>query len=200
MDIYKLHPDSTKTIQPVCQTPKWNSAFKIHIAPSKEQAMEEEMGDSAFVRLYSDSSGIEGNIGVAVVLYRHKNSIETKCIMRYCLGPKTKHTVYEGEIASAIMLQELLHKQLRGFSRHVSMYIDNQASILATQTKARTSGHYLLNILHTKLMRNKRKFHNLGITIQWIPSHLNIEGNEEADRQAKHAAKGDANTPHNRLP
>ena len=54
----------------------------------------------------------------------------------YCLGPETKHTVYKGKIASAIMAQELLHKQLNGFSHHVSMYIDNQASILATQTKA----------------------------------------------------------------
>jgi ribonuclease HI len=200
MDTYKLHPDSTKSIQPVRQTPKWTSAFKIRIAPSKEQAMEEETGDSAFIRLYSDGSGIEGNIGSAAVLYRRKNSIETKHVMRYYLGPKTKHTVYEGEIASAIMSQELLHEQLRGFGRHVSMYVDNQASILATQTKARTSGYYLLDILHIKLTRNKRKFHNLGVTIRWIPSHLDIEGNEEADRQAKRAAKGDANSPRNRLP
>jgi len=70
IDTYKLHPDSTETIQPVCQTPKWNSAFKIRIPSSKEQAMEEEIRDSAYVRLYSDGSGIEGNIGTAAVLYR----------------------------------------------------------------------------------------------------------------------------------
>jgi ribonuclease HI len=200
MDTYEIHPNSTETIQPVRQTPKWNSAFKIRIAPSKEQAMEEETGDSAFIRIYSDGSGIEGNIGAAAVLYHRKDDIETKCTMRYCLGPETKHTVYEGEIARTIMAQELLHKQLSGFGHHVSMYIDNQASILATQTKARNPGHYLLDILHTKLTRNKRKFHNLGVTIRWIPSHLDIEGNEEVDRQAKRAAKGDADTPLNRLP
>ena len=162
--------------------------------------MEEETGDSAFVRLYSDGSGIKGNIGSVAVLYRRKNDIETKCTMRYCLGPKTKHTVYKGEIAGAIMAQELLHKQLSGFGCHVFMYVDNQASILATQMKARNPGHYLLDILHTKLTRNKRKFHNLGVTIWWIPSHLNIEGNKEVDRQAKRAAKGDADTPLTRLP
>jgi ribonuclease HI len=162
--------------------------------------MEEETGDSAFVRIYSDGSGIEGNIGAAAVLYRRKNGIETKRVMRYRLGPETKHTVYEGEIAGEIMAQELLYKQPSGFGRHVSMYVDNQASILATQTKARNPGHYLLDILHNKLTRNKKKFHNLGVTIRWIPSHLEIEGNEEADRQAKRAAKGDADTPLNRLP
>jgi ribonuclease HI len=185
MDTYKIHPDNTKTIQPVHQTPKWNSAFKICIAPSKEQAMEEETGDSTFVRIYSDGSGIEGNIGSATVLYHQQNGIETKCILRYYLGPETKHTVYEGEVVGAIMAQELLHKESHSFGRHVSMYVDNQASILATQLKAPNPSHYLLNILHTKLTQNMKIFHNLSVTIQWIPSHLEIEGNEEADRQAK---------------
>jgi len=117
----------------------------------------------------------------------------------YCLGPETKHTVYKGKIAGAIMAQELLHKQLSGFGHHVSMYVYIQASILATQTKACNPSHYLLNILHTKLTWNKRKFHNLGVTIRWIPSHLEIKGNKEADRQAKCAIKGNADTPINRL-
>jgi len=97
------------------------------------------------------------------------------------------------------MVQELLHKQLSGFGHHVSMYVYIQASILATQTKACNPSHYLLNILHTKLTWNKRKFHNLGVTIRWIPSHLEIKGNKEADRQAKCAIKGNADTPINRL-
>ena len=44
-----------------------------------------------------------------------------------------------------------------------------------------------------------KKFRTLGVTIQWIPSHLEIKGNEEADRQAKRAAKGDTNSSPNRL-
>src|SRR6202034_118017 len=100
------------------------------------QAMEEETGDSAFVRIFSDGSGMEGNIGSVAVLYHHKNGIETKHILRYDLAPDTKHTVYKGEVAGAILAQELLHKESHGFGRHVSMYVDNQASILATHTKS----------------------------------------------------------------
>jgi hypothetical protein len=93
MDAYEVHPNNTEIIQPVRQTPKWQSAFKTHIAPSKDKAILEELGDPAFIRIYSDGSGIEGNIGSAAVLYRCKDNIETKHVLCYCLGPETRHTV-----------------------------------------------------------------------------------------------------------
>jgi hypothetical protein len=80
------------------------------------------------------------------------------------------------------------------------MYVDNQASILSTTSIKPTPSHYLLDILHKKLIRSRKKFRNLGVTIRWIPSHLEVEGNEEADRQAKCAVKGNADSPLNRLP
>ena len=200
MDAYEVHPDNTETIQPVRQTPKWNAAFKVRIAPTKDQAIDEESGDSAPVRIFSDGSGIEGNIGSAVVLYHCKNGVETKHVLHYYLGPETRHTVYEAEVAGKIMAQELLYHQTHGFGCHISMYVDNQASILSTHTISPNPGHYLLDILHAKLARSKKWFCNLNVTIRWIPSHLDIEGNEEADRQAKRAAKGDADSPLNRLP
>ena len=80
------------------------------------------------------------------------------------------------------------------------MYIDNQASIKSTRSIKPAPGHYLVDILHNKVSQSKKKFCNLEITIRWIPSHLEVEGNKEADRQAKCAAKGDANSPLNRLP
>ena len=165
MDAYEVHPDNTETIQPVRQTPKWNAAFKVRIAPTKDQATDEESGDSAPVRIFSDGSGIEGNIGAAAVLYCRKNGAETKHVLRYYLGPETRHTVYEAEVAGEIMAQELLYHQTRGFGRHVSMYVDNQASILSTRTISPNPGHYLLDILHAKLARSKKWFRNLNVTI-----------------------------------
>ena len=110
------------------------------------------------------------------------------------------HKLYEGEVAGEIMAQELLCKETSGFGRRVSMYVDNQAPILSTQSIKPTPGHYLLDILHKKVSHTKKKFHNVDIIIRCIPSHLDVEGNEEADRQAKRAAKGDADSPPNRLP
>ena len=123
MDAYEVHPDNTETIQPVRQTPKWQSAFKTHIAPLKDKAILKELGDPAFIRIYSDGSGIEGNIGSVAVLYHRKDNVETKCVLCYCLGPETRHTIYEGEVAGEIMAQELLYRETHGFGHRVSMYV-----------------------------------------------------------------------------
>jgi hypothetical protein len=80
------------------------------------------------------------------------------------------------------------------------MYVDNQASILSTRSIKPTPGHYLLDALHNKVSHTKEKFRNIDITVRWIPSHLEVEGNEEADRQAKRAAKGNTDSPLHRLP
>jgi ribonuclease HI len=199
MDSLDIHPDNTETINPVRQTTKWQPGVKTRIAPSKDIAILEESCDPAFIRIYSDGSGIEGNIGAAAVLYHRKDGITTKQILRFCLGPETRHTVYEGEVVGEIMAQELLYKAARGFGRRVSMYVDNQASIISTQSIKPTPGHYLLDILHNKVARSKKKFRSIDITIRWIPSHLDVEGNEQADEQAKRAAKGDS-SPIHRLP
>jgi len=80
------------------------------------------------------------------------------------------------------------------------MYIDNQPSIQSTQSIKPAPGHYLVDILHNKVSRSRKKFRNIAITIRWIPSHLNVKGNKEAGRKAKRAVKGDANSSLNRIP
>jgi hypothetical protein len=163
--------------------------------------MAEEALDPTYIRIFSDSSGIEGMIGAAAVLYHLTNGNQiTKHTLRYCLGPETKHTKYEGEVIGEILAQHLLLNETCGFGRHASMYIDNQASIMATQSISPAPGHHLLDILHDKVACTRKKHRNIRITAHWIPSHKEVEGNEEADRQAKRAVKGDADSPLHRLP
>jgi hypothetical protein len=109
------------------------------------------------------------------------------------------HTVYEGEIVGQILVQELLHKQASSIGR-VSMYIDNEASICSAKLIKPTPSHYLTDLFHKKVIHTKKKHCNANITLHWIPRHLDILGNEEANRQAKKEAKGDANSPLHRLP
>ena len=201
MDTFNVDPDTTKTILPIRQTTKWQPGIESHIASSLGRAMAEEALDHAYIKIFSDGSGIEGMIGAAAVLYRLTNGNQiTKRVLRYCLGPETKHTVYKGEVVGEILAQHLLLNEPRSFGCHASMYINNQASIMATQLIHPAPGHHLLDILHDKVARTKKKHHNIRITAHWIPSHKEVERNKEADRQAKKAAKGDTDSPLHRLP
>jgi hypothetical protein len=200
MDAYDIHPDNTETIEPVHQTPKWHPGVKIHIAPSKHVAIWEEDDDSAFIKIFLDGSGIKGQIGAAVVLYHRQDGTTTKCVLCFCLDLDTRYTVYKGEVVGKIMAQELLHKETHGFSCHISMYINNQVSILSIQSNKPAPGHYLVDILHDKVLCAKKRFRNIDITVRWISSHLDVEGNEEVDGRAKHAVKGYADSPLDRIP
>jgi hypothetical protein len=65
----------------------------------------EEDADTLQIRIYSDGSGFEGNMGAGVVLYRngaHKGKA------RYRLGEISKHTVYEDELVGLCLGAELL--------------------------------------------------------------------------------------------
>jgi len=124
----------------------------MHIAHALGRAMPDEALDPTFIQIFSDGSGIDGMIGSAAVLYRHTDGNQTvKKVLCYCLGSETKHTMYEGEVVGEVLSQHLPHNELRGFGCCVSMYINNQASIMATQSIKPTLGHYLLNILHDKV-------------------------------------------------
>ena len=182
MDAFSVDPDTTKTILPIRQTAKWQPGIETHIASSLGRAMAEEALDPAFIKIFSDGSGIECMIGAATVFYCLTNGNQiTKQVLRYCLGPETKHTVYEGEAVGEILAQHLLLNETRGFGWHASMYIDNQASIMATQLIYPAPSHHL-DILHNKVALTKKKHHNIRIMAHWIPSHKKVEGNEEADR------------------
>ncbi|KAF8811141.1 hypothetical protein BYT27DRAFT_7071727, partial [Phlegmacium glaucopus] len=103
--MYKVIPTQIETINTVRQSSKWTPNFKIRIAESKDEAIEEEGKDEADVRIYTDGSGLDGRIGAGAVLFRGHQ--EKKAIYYY-LGSNRKHTVYEGEGVGAIMGIRLL--------------------------------------------------------------------------------------------
>ena len=61
--------------------------------------------------------------------------------------------------------------------RSAILYIDNQASILATQLMKPNAGHYIFDVFH-KDIETLKKRHNIRVTVQWVPGHKGVEGNE----------------------
>jgi hypothetical protein len=69
MHTFKLKPGLMEKVAAVRQGPKWEPDLAIRIMDNKEQAKEEE-ADGSQVKVYTDGSGYEGQVGAGAVLYR----------------------------------------------------------------------------------------------------------------------------------
>ena len=65
---FKLKPDLLEKIEAIRQDPKWESDIAIRVAEKKEKAKSEESEDKSHIKVYMDSSRINGQIGAAAVL------------------------------------------------------------------------------------------------------------------------------------
>ncbi|KIO10070.1 hypothetical protein M404DRAFT_37672, partial [Pisolithus tinctorius Marx 270] len=84
-----------------------------------------------------------------------------------------------------------------------TILVDNQVAIRLSECPTAKPGHYLLmqfRSMITKTLKEERLTRK-DITIRWIAGHMDIEGNELVDREAKLAAKrADSASPWCKLP
>jgi ribonuclease HI len=167
----------------------------LHIAESKEQAKEGEGADESWVKVFMDGSGYEGQVGAAAVLYQD-GTVRSRRRMR--LGSIRHHTIYEGEGVGMILGLELIREE-RHASGTILMGVDNTAAITATHSIKPGPGHYLWDLFHRRLKMVSDRHQDMDLLIRWMPGHIDIEGNEEADKEAKAAAKH-RSSPNQKLP
>lgn len=196
--LFHLNIGSLETIQPTRYRPTWTPGMKITIADTKEAAAEQDtaaVGRRNDVRVYTDGSDVDGGVGAAAVLYRRDRRVKT---LKYHLGPSTAHTVYEAEIVGMILGAQLLIAEFTHIHR-ASIALDNQAAVHASKSRKPGAGHYLMDHFH-RLKRELKKTHDgIKITIRWVPGHMDVDGNEKADEDAKDAARG-VSSAKSRLP
>ncbi len=65
----------------------------------------------------------------------------------------------------------------------VWVFSDSQAAIQRLQTVKKGAGQLMVNSIYQ--MSHKLKEKSIDIHINWVPAHMNIEGNELADKAAK---------------
>jgi len=126
-----LLPRYIETIDTIKKLPSWASPVETHIPGTVEEAIEHENENKDDVKIYTDSSGIDGHIGAAAVLTRGFHPFK---IARHHLGLDTEHTVYEGKCIGQLLGLHLLNQLRPNLNiSTVSIAVDNQASILAHQ-------------------------------------------------------------------
>ncbi len=130
--------------------------------------------------IYTDGSGINNKIGAAAV------SPDIDSTFSVYLGPSDWYTVYSAELHGILqaLTMAAVH-QARTQLNEIIINTDNQASIQAIGDPGKHSGQvYVIQAVQTI---NTLRSLGVAIELHWIPAHINIDGNEWADNEAKKA-------------
>lgn len=194
-----VSPKEIETINP-CPIPP--SALPSHttvIATSKKEAIEDLRKVTDRTLVFTDGSCTGGQVGAAAVMYVDHQHVAT---LRYHLGHESKHTVFEAEAAAMLLAAQLLRTR-NETTYPVTILVDNQAVIRSSERPSAKPGHHLLLHFRSSIRKtlNRQELTRKDVTIRWIAGHMEVEGNERADREAKTAAtRPDSSSPLKDLP
>jgi ribonuclease HI/endonuclease/exonuclease/phosphatase family metal-dependent hydrolase len=194
MHRFNIKPGSTEKVQAVRHQANWKSDISTSIPTNGERAMEVIDRDDPDLKIFTDGSGMDDNIGASAVVYRNNRE---KASLRFKLGAIKHHTVFEGEATGLLLASNLILKERN--VKSVMIYVDNQALIHAITKMRPTPSHYLLDAFHRAMTLIKKEHPGIKVSIKWVPAHKGVVGNERADLLAKKAIT-DSSSSENRLP
>lgn len=184
-EISQINPRKQEIIVPFL-TPPWWTPPHIQIEESAGKAIkshDKTTTNSQSLAIYTDGSGIDGEVGTAATAPTIKATLCTY------MGPETTSTVYAAELRGIHMALLIANAFFQTHNpQDIYIYTDNQASIETLQNPTGRSGGYIIYDIiyeYNKLLYT----HNIRASINWIPSHVGIPGNEAADKEAKKAAR-----------
>ena len=135
--------------------------------------------------IYTDASETASStgIGVGIVAYdlEKGGQIETQKLVN--IGPN--QLVYNGELEGTTLAMEYASRKASA-GRHFTIYSDNQAGLYRLRTPSDNPGQS--NQIRAITAARQIKAKGASITLEWVPGHTDIEGNERADRLAKRAS------------
>ena len=116
MHRFNLEPNDMEKINPSQYQPGWKPAHTVHITTNKKKAINDATMDNPDLKIFTDRSVLDGNIGASTVLYRNNRH---KASLRYKLGQSIHHTVYEGEACGTLLMTKLILNKININSNHL---------------------------------------------------------------------------------
>ena len=195
--IFSIVPNSIETRSPIQSSPTHEMKASVTtLAPSKEDSTVNVQMVPGVIQVFSDSSGLDGQIGAAAVMYRPGSGPGPKTL-RYHLGPASEHTVFKAEAVGLLLALHMLSFECDV----VWAMIQSDSQVVLMVLEAHTSGP-AQNIIDEVVMQIESNWaaarhpaYHLEIT--WVKGHNGAEGNEKADAEAKVAVGGRTSQRHN---
>ena len=186
----QLDPDAIETIPVAKVNPahRGDLPFQISIAQTKEQSKREDGHAKEEIKVYTDGSIHNGQVGAAAVLFRKGKRGRT---MWYHLGAAEDHTIYEAEMVGLLMGMQLIRTEKRN-KTSCAIGADNQAAIIALQSELTKPGQHVAAevVSAASQVKKSSKSGRYNLKIRWTAGHCGIKGNTIADKEAKRAAEG----------
>ena len=189
IQMFNIKPGLMETVAATGGNPasRHKHPFRTDIAKDKEASVIADAEGTEHFKVYSDGSAQEGKVGAAAILIR-PGKLPRK--LHYHLGTTDEHTVFEAELAGLLMGLQLIKTEKKRTS--YALGADNQAALTAVATPSNKPGHYLAEsfLKAAFKLRKANGTANYSLLLRWTAGHVNIEGNELADKEAKLAAGG----------
>ena len=188
-NIFNQFPFTTtriESIEPYVRAPWWTSRTRTEIAADKEAAkiLYDQLSNSTpdnTMTIYMDGSGIKELIGAAAY---NKTVDETA---HQHLRRSTQYNVYDAELIALKLGITLWQNHAHNFPQ-CYIFTDNQAVSTSIQKPQRQSGQHIIALILDRIDQIMEHHPQRHLRIIWIPDHMDIEGNEWVDEEAKRAA------------
>jgi ribonuclease HI/endonuclease/exonuclease/phosphatase family metal-dependent hydrolase len=188
LKVFRLHNLRMETITPFPLLVRNKAKFTTTKAASRKESIAAEIMDDADFKIFTDGSGIGGEIGAAAILYRKGRRTPVRSLKAY-LGHSSDHNTYEAEVVGILLATWLIRQYRETIGKRVTIYTDNQAIVSAVLNVKKTSGQYLVQAVYNSINSLESE-----IRIAWISGHSEVHGNEAVDKLAKEAAEGRASS------
>src|SRR5579859_2960008 len=179
----QYNSSTIETIHPYPKPPWWNPPFMVNICGDKKAAKklhDDTIHSPGTICVYTDGSGIDGHIGAAAY------SPTISAIKHQYLGAETEYNIYVAEATAIKLAADIVQESGNTYEKCV-IYFDSQAAAKGLMKPNRQSGQQILISVLEKIETVKALIPNIALV--WIPGHMNIAGNEKANKAARDAAK-----------